>query len=66
VIERQKQTHTFLAGHRIFTMLYSRLANVLNDIGGVYPLSATIASESSDNASRGMSASLVFSMQVSH
>jgi len=47
-------------------MLYSRLANVLNDIGGVYPLSATIASESSDNASRGMSASLVFSMQVSH
>lgn len=32
-------------------------------VGGVYPLSATIASESSDKNSRGTSASLVFSMQ---
>lgn len=32
-------------------------------VGGVYPLSATIASESSQNAERGRNASLVFSMQ---
>lgn len=32
-------------------------------VGGVYPLSATIAAESSDKASRGQAASLVFSMQ---
>jgi len=32
-------------------------------VGGVYPLSATIASESSDNNNRGRNASLVFSMQ---
>lgn len=33
-------------------------------VGGVYPLSATIAAESSDKKSRGRTASLVFSMQV--
>ena len=32
-------------------------------VGGVYPLSATIAAESSSKASRGRNASLVFSMQ---
>ena len=32
-------------------------------VGGVYPLSATIAAESSDKAARGRSSALVFSMQ---
>eukprot|EP00962_Isochrysis_galbana_P052320 scaffold23728_cov129-Isochrysis_galbana.AAC.1 len=32
-------------------------------VGGVYPLSATIATESSSDASRGRNASIVFSMQ---
>merc|ERR1719331_3803813 len=32
-------------------------------VGGVYPLSATIAAESSDEKSRGRTTSLVFSMQ---
>lgn len=32
-------------------------------VGGVYPLSATIATESSSNADRGRNASIVFSMQ---